>query len=129
MGDMTFRKLRLGNAPELGSALAGGTLEEGDIGKFDTNSAIVKMAVNETAADLVLVLNDAASGEEVSYIRLRQGVIIEGVQQTAVGDVGDLVGIDLDTTTCTFGGTGTAFFEITAVVDATARIVQAERVA
>jgi hypothetical protein len=126
MGDMTFRKLRLGNVPELDEADAGGTLEAGDIAKFNASSALIKMAANETAADLVLVLNDATSGQTVNYIVLREGVIIEGEAVGSAPNVGDLVGVDLDGGVCKFGGTGTEFFQITSI-DGT--LFQAERVA
>lgn len=126
MGDMTFRKLRLGNVPELDEAVAGGTLEAGDMGKFNASSQIIKIAANETAADLVLVLNDATSGQTVNYIVLREGVIIEGEVVGTAPNVGDLVGVDLDGSTCKFGGTGTGFFQITSI---NGSLYQAERVA
>lgn len=126
MGDMTFRKMRLGNVPEISEALAGGTVEAGDIGRLDGSSEILKISPNETAEDLVLILNDATSGQTVSYILLREGVIIEGEVVGTAPNVGSLVGVDIDGGACKFGGTGTGFFQITAI---NGSLYQAERVA
>lgn len=129
MADMRFVKTLWGDSPDMDTATADEALEAGDIGNFDADSEIEKIDADATESDLVLVLQDADADETgVQFMWLDPGVVIEGTMTGTLGDVGDLVGVDIDTGACVFGGAGPAKFQIRKIIDATAKTVQCVRV-
>jgi hypothetical protein len=129
MGDIRFVKTLWGNAPEMDTATADEALEEGDIANFDGDSELEKIDADATEWDLVLVMEDADADQTgVQFMWIDPGVVLEGVMAGTLGDVGDLVGIDVNSNVCEFGGGGPAMFMIRKIVDATTQTIQAVRV-
>jgi hypothetical protein len=132
MGDMKVVKSMVGDTWEIrDDGIANEVLEEGDLCNFDADGELEKVDDGDTAHDLAIVLEDTVADQTgVKYVMVEPWLEIQGTQTGTIGDVGELLEIDIDTAACTVApATGKlARFKITKVIDATNKIVRFHRV-
>lgn len=132
MADFVFRKMTTGNVAELYAIDNGaGALEDGDIASVDSSGQLAKVTNGSALEDLVLVRGDAAANlTDVPVIWLDNTVVIEGTMKGTLGNVGDVVAIDVTSGVITVEAKGAgnpAQFVIRKIVDSTAKTVQVTR--
>jgi|SRR6056297_1131163 len=127
-GDFRVVKSLVGDTYEIKYGTADEALEEGDICNFDTDGELEKVDDNDTATDLVIVLEDAAADATgVPYVWLDPWIEIEGTAKGTVGKVGDWQSIDVTTNVITVETStlqSTAQFVIRSIEDATNKTVR-----
>jgi hypothetical protein len=96
MADFRIVRSLVGDTYEIKYATADEALEEGDICNFDADAELEKVDNDADEQDLVIVLADAdADEEDVPYVWLHPWIEIEGLMNGTVGDVGDIVKLDV----------------------------------
>lgn len=126
MADFRFIKSLVGDTPEIQSGTLAETVEAGDIGNF-TSSTIEKVDDNDTATDLVLILEGGDAADTVPFIWLDPWILIEGTAKGTVGGIGSMQSIDVTSNvitveTSTLQSTGR--FRLRSIEDATNKVVR-----
>jgi len=109
MADFRIVRSMLGTTYDIRYATADEALEEGDICNFDGDGELEKVDNDASEQDLVIVLEDAdADQTDVPYVWLMPWIEIEGLMTGTVGDVGDIVKLDVTTDVIKFEATTAA---------------------
>lgn len=109
MADFRIVRSLVGDTYEIRYGTADEALEEGDICNFDADGELEKVDNDAAEQDLVIVLADADADEtDVPYVWLHPWIEIEGLMTGTVGDVGDIVKLDVTTDVIKFEATSAA---------------------
>lgn len=131
MGDIKVIKSLVGDTYEIQTGIANETLEAGDLCNFDANSELEKVDDGDTAQDFAVVLEDAEADQTgVRYVWADPWILLEGTQTGDIGEVGELLEVDIDSSTCTVApATGAlARFVIRSVEDEANKVVRFTRI-
>lgn len=108
-GDFRVVRSLVGDTWEIRTGTADEALEAGDICNFDGSSELEKVDDDADEQDLVLVLEDAEADDTgIPYVWLHPWIEIEGLMKGSVGDVGDIVKLDVDSNDIKFEATSAA---------------------
>lgn len=131
-GDFKVVKSLVGDTYEIqDDGIANEVLEAGDLCNFDADGELEKVDDQDTAQDFAVVLEDTVADQTgVRYVWADPWILLEATQTGTIGDVGELLEVDIDTAACTLApATGAlARFVIRSVEDETAKTVRVVRI-